>query len=114
MGILRERVVRGRTRQDREPRGFQLTSTEAANVKVALLHLRAQHGCWREVARVMGCTKRALEKAAETRRRPSPGLALHVARALGLPVEAMLTGARSEPGSCPMCGRASSRAQLSR
>jgi hypothetical protein len=83
----------------------QLTPEERACIAVALRVLKVRHGSWKPVSKLLGVSVSLLQRAVGKGGRPSAGLAIRVARAAGVPVDDVLTGAFPVLGSCPMCGR---------
>ena len=77
-----------------------LTHDEKRHLRAALQNLRRAYGTWACLADVMGVSLHALTSHASG----SPGLALRAARAGGMSVEAVLTGALSSAGRCETCG----------
>jgi hypothetical protein len=102
MPILRERVewVRPKVR-----RGPDLSQEECKHVKTALAFLAKRLGTWDALAQAMGVKKNTIQLAASKRGGVSAGVALRAARAAGIPVEEVLSGAFPRPGSCFACGR---------
>jgi len=92
-------------RRPKAVRGPELSAEESARVKAALAFLRAREGTWRAVAEAMGLKLRTVRYAAERRTGVSAGIALRAARAAGVPVEDVLSGAFPKAGTCPHCGR---------
>lgn len=107
MTILTERKVWKRAPVEREIRILGLTAEEQDNVRAAMRVLRIRHGSWAALAKALGMSFKTLKLAVSKRgyRRPTPGLALHVARLAGVPMEDVISGAFPKPGACPMCGR---------
>lgn len=107
MTILTVREVRQRPRKRRT---FELTVAEQAHVRRALRVIRERVGSWEALARKLGCTPDTLTKAASVgfgkRYAPSAALALRAAQAVGVPVEAVLSGEWVKDIPCPLCGRA--------
>ena len=105
MPILRERKTWKRPKPaNARPWGFELTDQERQHVKQALRLLCVRHGGNEAVARAMDISEHMIERATSRRSRPSPGLAIAVARLAEMPVEALLSG-EPVPGRCPTCGR---------
>ena len=102
MAILRERVAWTRPRARRGP---DLSPEEAGHVKEALAFLAKRYGTWRELAKAMGLKSDTIEYAASERGGVTGGMAIRTARAAGVPVEDVLSGAFPKPGVCPHCGR---------
>jgi transcriptional regulator with XRE-family HTH domain len=106
MSILRERKAWRRERPTRsQPWGFSLTDAEREHVKRALRLLCLRHGGIESVAKALGVSFHMVDRATSRRSRPSPGLAIAVARLAEMPVESLLRG-EPVPGPCPTCGRA--------
>jgi hypothetical protein len=94
----REPKARARLAPDR------LSPPESANVRRALLFLRARHGGAAKLAEALGVGRKALEMMCGKTGRPGAGLALRAARLGGVEVEDVLGGRWPVPGSCPHCG----------
>lgn len=101
MPVLRERVAWSRPKV---PRGPDLTPEEAKHVKAALAFLRARYGSWPKAAAAMGLKPVSVRYVASKRGGVTAGVALRAARAAGVPVEDILSGAWPKPGTCPHCG----------
>lgn len=102
MTILRTTVQWSRPRK--KPRRVpDLTPQERACVKEALRFLLHRERSWSAVAKLLGVETLAPKEAAKPRANPSAGIALRVARAVGVSIEDVLTG--RWPGVCPTCGR---------
>jgi DNA-binding XRE family transcriptional regulator len=82
-----------------------LNAEERANIRTALRLLRRRFGSWCATATALGSREKTVCKAGGTRSKPSVGLALRVARTVGVPVEDVLSGAWPPAGCCPTCGR---------
>jgi hypothetical protein len=102
MAVLRERIAWSRPKK---PRGPDLSSDELEHAKVALAFMLKRFGTWRAVADAMGLKKATVMLAASKRGRVTAGVALRAARAAGVSVEDLLSGAFPKPGVCPHCGR---------
>jgi transcriptional regulator with XRE-family HTH domain len=102
MPILKERVAWSRPKK---PRGPDLSPDERARVKAALVFLRCRYGSLRALAEAMGLKFATVGYAVSKRGNPSAGVALRAARAAGVPLEDVLSGAYPKPGACPRCGR---------
>ncbi len=102
MPVLRERVAWSRPKA---PRGPELTDDERVHVKATLAFLLARLGSWDAVAKATGLKKATLQYAASKKAGVSAGVALRAARAAGVPLEDVLSGAWPKPGVCPRCGR---------
>jgi len=92
-----------RRKGDRSP-ALSLTATEASFFRAALRNVARAYGGFDVLAGVVGVPVETLYKANAPRRITSAALALRVARAAGMHVEAMLSGALSEAGRCNTCG----------
>jgi|HubBroStandDraft_6_1064221.scaffolds.fasta_scaffold703546_3 hypothetical protein len=90
-----------RRRGARSP-ALSLTSDETRHLRAALKNTAAAYGGLDVLASVMGVGVETLYKAAQ--RRPSGTLAIRLARAAGMAVEAILTGTLNPAGRCPSCG----------
>jgi hypothetical protein len=102
MPILRERVAWSRPKA---PRGPDLSPEERQRVKVALAFLLVRFGKQKALADAMGLKKATVAYAASKRGGVTAGVALRAARAAGVPLEDILSGAWPKPGMCPHCGR---------
>lgn len=102
MPVLRERVAWSRPKARRGP---DLTPEEAQRVKATLTILKVRYGTWTAVAEAMHLKVATVKYAAERRGGVTAGVALRAARAAGVPVEDILSGAWPKPGMCPHCGR---------
>lgn len=72
--------------------------------RIALRNIARAYGGFPVLASVAGVSVTTLRAAVKPRRRPSPALALRVARAAGMHVEALLSGQLSAAGRCDACG----------
>lgn len=77
---------------------------EVANIQAALRFLRTRLGSVK-LAKALHVNKATVARALGTRQRPSATVALRVARAAGVSVDAVLAGAWPKAGACPHCGR---------
>jgi hypothetical protein len=102
MAVLRERVGWSRPRARRGP---DLSPEEAARVKAALRFLAKRHGTWAALAKAMNVKHVTVRHAVDKNGGVSAGVALRAARAAGVAVEDILSGAFPKPGVCPHCGR---------
>src|SRR5580692_4324345 len=101
MPILRERVEWQRPRKPRTP---ELPLDEQENAKKAIRFLRVRLGTWADLAAKTGCSEAILRHSQVKRRRVTANVALRVARAAGVHLEDVLSGAW--PGhACPHCGQ---------
>jgi hypothetical protein len=106
MPILTKTITWRRPRPPNETRGANdLTPEEQDHVRAALRVLRARFGSWPNLAKAMRAGRGHLQKIVGGSGTPSAGLALRAARAAGVPMEDVLSGAWPKPGACPMCGR---------
>lgn len=110
MTILRERKTWERPRPVRETTpADELTADQEEYVRAALRFARVRYGAWKRLAKALGMKHFTLWQATQRRRRrPTAGLALRVARLVGVPVEDVLSGAWPKDGQCPTCWRQSS------
>lgn len=104
MAILTHRTTWTRRSPAKEyRRGLErLTPEQCANVRRVLAHLTLEHGA-KELARALGLTAVALEKARNPSRPQSPRLAFAISRMLDVSVDAVLAGAWVRV-ACPHCG----------
>jgi len=106
MAILTERKVWKRPPAPKPAidRINRLTPEEAENVRAALHVARALFGTLKGLARQMGVTRRALVRFSSGESKATAGLALRIARLVGVSVEDVLSGAYAKPHKCPTCG----------
>jgi len=102
MPILKERVEWSRPRKPRSP---ELSPDEQARAKVAVRFLRERLKSWEALAEATGCSIAILRHTQGRRNRVTANVALRVARAAGVPLEDVLSGAWPAEGACPLCGR---------
>jgi ParB-like chromosome segregation protein Spo0J len=102
----REPKARARLVPDR------LKPEEIANVRRALLFLRARHGGTEKLAEALGVGPKTLATMLSKNGKPGAGLALRAARLAAALVEDVLRGAYPIAGSCPHCGRSESEKTL--
>lgn len=109
MAILRVKQTWKKQREPKARAGTErvdsLSPEERANVIAALKVLRVRFGTWQAVADALKVTHKSVENAVSSKQKPSAGLAIRTARAAGVPVDDVLSGAFPKPGACPMCGR---------
>ena len=74
-------------------------------MRTTLAFLLVRYGGWRALAAAMDMKADTVKYAAHPRGGVSAGAALRTARAAGVPVEDVLSGAFPRPGVCPHCGR---------
>lgn len=82
-----------------------LTSDEHQRVRVALRFLARRLGSWKALAAAMRAKESTVTYTASARSKPSAGVALRAARAAGVPLEDILSGAFPPADTCPHCGR---------
>ncbi len=85
------------------PRKGDLTAEERDRVRAALRFLCIQCGGYAALAKAIRFENTTLRHVA-SRRAPSAGLALRLARFAGVPVDDLLAGRYPPPGMCPHCG----------
>ena len=104
MAILTARTVWTRRSPAKQARRSleRLTPEECAHVRRVLAHLTLEHGA-RELARALGMTATALEKARNPSRPQSPRLAFAISRMLDVSVDAVIAGHWVRV-ACPHCG----------
>jgi hypothetical protein len=106
MTILVKRETWAKPRLATETRrSSDLSPEEQAHAKAALRFLAKRHGTLRKLASAMGTNFRTLQTAVEKSGTVSAGIALRAARAAGVPLEDVLSGAWPPAGACPYCGR---------
>ena len=93
-----------RRKSARSP-SLMLSADEARHVRATLAAAARAYGGMDVLATVLGVRVTTLYNATNTRR-PSPcgTLAIRLAAAAGLTVEAVLSGKLTEAGTCPTCG----------
>jgi hypothetical protein len=79
-----------------------LTPDETRHLRAALKNTAAAYGGFDVLASVMGLRVETLYQVAH--RRPGGTFAIRLARAAGMTVEAVLSGALNPAGRCPTCG----------
>jgi len=80
---------------------LMLTPEEARHLRAAIRNIARAYGSLACLAAVIGVRPEVL---AHKRRHPSAALALAVARAGGVTMEAVLSGAIADAGRCKACG----------
>lgn len=83
----------------KSPTKADLTGEEMAHVRAALKFMRLRCGGWALLAKALRLNSKSLQKM-----RPGARMAVRLARAAGVPVDAVLTGRFPPPGACPHCG----------
>lgn len=84
----------------------KLTPEEEACTRGALKFLAVRHGGWKKLAARMGVNVYTLMSACLKKRRAvDPGIALEVARAAGVTIDDVLSGAWPAREACPTCGQ---------
>jgi hypothetical protein len=78
-----------------------LTADEARHLRATVKNVARAYGSLECLAAVLGIGPGVLTRKS---RRPSPGLALAVARAAGMSLEAVIGGKLSPAGRCEACG----------
>jgi hypothetical protein len=87
-------------RKGRPSPSFSLNDAEVRHLRAAIVNVARAYGSIGCLAAALGCNAGVLTR----KRRPGPGLALAVARAAGMTVEAVLGGTLNPAGRCPSCG----------
>lgn len=83
----------------------QLTTEEQANVLAALHFLHGKIGSWARVAKIVKNKRSSLRRArAGQRIRGMRGLAMRIAKIVGMDADAVLEGRFLPNGTCPKCG----------
>jgi hypothetical protein len=85
---------------------LRLTDEEARHLRATIRNVARMYGSLSCLAEVLGVHPGVLTH----RRRPSPGLALAVARAAGMTFDAVVGGKLTAAGRCPTCGTAAGAA----
>jgi hypothetical protein len=91
----------GARRRRRHAAALSLSAEEIQHLRATIRNTARAYGSLGCLAAVIGVPASTLTPR---RKRPSPGLALAVARAAGMSVEAVLGGALSSLGRCSACG----------
>jgi len=86
-------------------RPCELTIAEQHNVRAIVLKLRAEYSSWKALAAALGVNRITLVRAQPGKQAPTVGLALRVARLVGLPIDDVLRGVFAKLGRCLMCGK---------
>jgi len=81
---------------------LSLTTEETRHFRAALRNVARAYGGFPVLADVVGVPVKSLYQA--LLRHPSPGLALRVARAAGMSLEAVIGPTLNEAGRCLSCG----------
>lgn len=102
MAILRKLTSWSKPRALRGP---DLSAEERDRVRAALAVLHVRFGTLPALASQMGLKAATVKYAVNKRGGVSVGVALRTARAAGVPLESILSGAWPKPGMCPNCGR---------
>lgn len=100
-----DRPVSWRRSDAKPPRAPELTAEESAHLKAAIRFLRIRSGGFGPLASLLKVKPDTLRNLASGRGRPGAALALRAARAAGVTVEDVLSGAFPPAGACPHCGR---------
>ena len=103
----------GRRKGRRRPALF-LTNEEVRHVRIALKNAARAYGGTDVLAMVMGLPKGTLYQATKPRHRPSGILAIRLAKAAGVSIEAVLSGTLSAAGRCETCGHRIGDGRLAR
>jgi len=73
-------------------RPCELTLAEQHNVRAMVLTLRGQYRSWKALAAALGVNRITLVRAQPGKQAPTVGLALRVARLVGVPIDDVLAG----------------------
>lgn len=93
-------------RRKRPSAALILSDEEVRHVRQALKNLAFALGGNDVTAQVLGISKNSVNGAKNgPKHRPSGTLAIRIAKAAGVSVESILTGAVTLTGRCPTCGR---------
>lgn len=90
-------------RKGSKPAALYLTAEETRHTRAALRNTARAYGGRDVLALVMGVPLVTLQRAGTARRRLSGTFAIRLAKAAGIAVEAVLTGAMNATGRCPTC-----------
>lgn len=76
-------------------------------MRLMLKELRRRHASWAALARAMGVTGKAIEHARDRQRNVTTAVALRVARAANMPLEAVISGTWRDSAipCCSSCGQ---------
>jgi hypothetical protein len=102
MTVLARRIEWSKPRKGHSS---DLTKDEQKHVRKVVTFMRTRLGSWQALATRSGVEVHTLKYAASARGTATPGVAIRVARAAGVPVERILDGSWPLPGMCPHCGR---------
>lgn len=105
MGTLSHLFPSGQQPPRRKGSRSALTAEEARHLRASLRNLRVAFGSYACLADAMGVSLPGLMHVVDGRKRGSGTLAWKAAKASGIPVEKLLTGALTEAGRCPLCRR---------
>jgi DNA-binding XRE family transcriptional regulator len=105
MTVLLARKVWRREALAMPARVPDLTEEERANVGRALRFLRVRAGGWAPLAKALGVSRENAVRAASPKGKPSPRIALRLAKLARVPLEDVLSGAWPPEGACAHCGR---------
>lgn len=86
-------------------RPCELTLAEQHNERAMVLRLRAEYLSWKALAAALGVNRVTLVRAQPGKQAPTVGLALRVARLIGVSTDDVLGGASARAERCLMCGR---------
>jgi DNA-binding phage protein len=81
-----------------------LSPEEAQHLRAAIRNVARAYGGMAVLAAVIGAPVATLNNSLNKRRRPSATMALRVAKAAGMSVEAILSGQLAAAGRCAACG----------
>lgn len=93
-----------RRRHGAKPPALFLTPEETRHARAALRNTARAYGTFGCLADAMGMPVRTLHRAMRVSRSFSGTLAIRLAKAAGVTVEAMLTGKLNTAGRCATCG----------
>jgi len=83
-----------------------LTAQEQANVRAAIMFLRAKCGGWAPLAKVLRFGLDTLGHVAHGDKAVTPRMVFRVARTAGVAIDELLAGKFPPVGTCPCCGHA--------
>lgn len=81
-----------------------LTVQEQANVRVAIMFLRAKCGGWAPLAKVLRFSLDTLAHVAHGDKAVTPRMVFRVARSAGVAIDDLLAGKFPPAGKCAYCG----------
>lgn len=105
MPVLAQRVSWRLAKPPRAVGSADLSPEEQERARVAIRFLVKRFGTWGKLAAAMKANVQTVRFAVSARGAVSAGVALRAARAAGVPLEDVLSGAWPSATACPHCGR---------